>query len=70
MADKVVELRKTQEEAAPPVVAARPRASRARLRLMLLVVIPLIALAVGATSICCPAATSRPTTPMSARRRC
>ena len=47
MADKVVELRKTQEEAAPPVVAARPRASNARLRLVLLVVIPLLALAVG-----------------------
>ena len=47
MADKVVELRKTQEEAAPPVVAARPRASHARLRLVLLVVIPLLALAVG-----------------------
>ena len=47
MADKVVELRKTQEEAAPPVVAARQRASNARLRLVLLVVIPLIALAVG-----------------------
>src|SRR5262245_29992546 len=47
MADKVVELRKTQEEAAPPVVAARPRASNARLRLVLLVVIPLMALAVG-----------------------
>src|ERR1700742_3147637 len=48
MADKVVELRKTQEEAAPPpVAAARPRTSNARLRLVLLVVIPLIALAVG-----------------------
>ena len=48
MADKVVELRKTQEE--PPRRPSRPhaaRASRARLRLVLLVVIPLIALAVG-----------------------
>jgi hypothetical protein len=37
MADKVVELRKTQEEAAPPPwLAARPRASNARLRLVLL----------------------------------
>jgi len=47
MADKVVELRKTQEEAAPPAVVARPRASNGRLRLILLVVIPLIALAIG-----------------------
>ena len=49
MADKVVELRKTQEEAAPRRPWQRSlRASRARLRLVLLVVIPLIALAVGA----------------------
>jgi membrane fusion protein, multidrug efflux system len=48
MAEKVVELRKTQEEAAPPpVVMARPRASKGRLRLVLLVVIPLIALVTG-----------------------
>src|SRR5215470_7898699 len=47
MADKVVELRKTQEEAMPPAVVARPRASNARLRLVLLVVLPLIALGVG-----------------------
>jgi membrane fusion protein (multidrug efflux system) len=48
MAEKVVELRKTQEEAAPPpVVTARPRASKGRLRLVLLVVIPLIALVTG-----------------------
>ncbi len=46
MADKVVELRKTQEELAPVVVQARP--SRARLRMVLLVIIPLIALAGGA----------------------
>src|ERR1051325_3167733 len=48
MADKVVELRKTQEEAAPPAVVVRPRAAKGRLRLVLLVVIPLIALAGGA----------------------
>ncbi|MEJ0079083.1 MAG: HlyD family secretion protein [Alphaproteobacteria bacterium] len=47
MADKVVELRKTQEEALPPPVVARPRASNGRLRLILLVVIPLIAVVVG-----------------------
>jgi membrane fusion protein (multidrug efflux system) len=47
MADKVVELRKTQEDQAPPAVRARPARSRARLRLILLVVLPLIALAGG-----------------------
>src|SRR5688572_3598698 len=47
MADKVVELRKTQDEQVAPVVAAKPARSRARLRLVLLVVIPLIALGVG-----------------------
>jgi len=47
MADKVVELRKTQEEQAP-TIAAKPARSRARMRLVLLVVIPLIALAGGA----------------------
>src|SRR3954454_18993497 len=48
MAEKVVELRKTQEEAAPPpVVMARPRPSKGRLRLVLLVVIPLMALVTG-----------------------
>jgi membrane fusion protein (multidrug efflux system) len=47
MADKVIELRKTQEEPAPPAVQARPARSRARLRLVLLVVLPLIALGVG-----------------------
>jgi membrane fusion protein (multidrug efflux system) len=47
MADKVVELRKTQEEQAPAVVP-KPARSRARMRLVLLVVIPLIALAGGA----------------------
>jgi len=47
MADKVIELRKTQEEPAPPAVQARPVRSRARLRLVLLVVLPLIALGVG-----------------------
>ena len=47
MADKVVELRKTQEEQAPPAVQARPARSRARLRWVLLVAIPLIALAGG-----------------------
>jgi membrane fusion protein (multidrug efflux system) len=46
MADKVVELRKTQEEvAAPPV--ARARSSRFPLRFVLLVVIPLLALVGG-----------------------
>ena len=48
MADKVVELRKTQEEQAPPAVATKPARSRVSLRLMLLVIIPLIALAGGA----------------------
>ena len=51
MADKVVELRKTQEEireeVTVPAVQAKPQRSRARLRLMLLVVVPLIALAGG-----------------------
>ncbi len=45
MADKVVELRKTLEELAPPAVRARP--SRVRLRMVLLVIIPLLALAGG-----------------------
>jgi membrane fusion protein (multidrug efflux system) len=47
MSDKVVELRKTAEEQALPVATAQPRASRKRLRMILLVVIPLIALAGG-----------------------
>src|SRR5947209_1515933 len=49
MADKVVELRKTQEEQAPlvPAVAGTPARSRGSLRLVLLVFIPLIALAAG-----------------------
>src|SRR5262245_26183293 len=52
MTDKVVELRKTQEEhegeqAAPPSLATAPKRSRARLRAVLLVIIPLIALGVG-----------------------
>src|SRR4051794_29728793 len=47
MADKVVELRKTQDEQMP-VVQAKPARSRKPLRLVLLVVIPVIALAVGA----------------------
>ena len=45
MAEKVVELRKTLEE--PPPVAAQTRPSRVRLRVVLLVIIPLIALAGG-----------------------
>jgi membrane fusion protein (multidrug efflux system) len=47
MSDKVVELRKTAEEASAPSAVAQPRPSRKRLRLVLLVVIPLIALAAG-----------------------
>src|SRR5437868_6279942 len=47
MADKVVELRKTQEEQTAPAVA-KPARSRGSLRLVLLVIIPLIALAGGA----------------------
>jgi membrane fusion protein, multidrug efflux system len=48
MADKVVELRKTQEEQAPaPVLAPAPKRSRARLRAVLLVIVPLIALVGG-----------------------
>ena len=47
MSDKVVELRKTAEEALAPPAVAQPRPSRKRLRLVLLVVIPLIALAAG-----------------------
>jgi membrane fusion protein (multidrug efflux system) len=47
MADKVVELRKTQEETTTAPAVVHPRASKGRLRLVLLVVIPLIALAVG-----------------------
>jgi membrane fusion protein (multidrug efflux system) len=46
MSDKVVELRKSAEEAVAPA-AAQPRLSRKRLRLILLVVIPLIAVAGG-----------------------
>jgi membrane fusion protein (multidrug efflux system) len=45
MAEKVVELRKTLEE--QPPVAAQTRPSRLRLRVLLLVIIPLIALAGG-----------------------
>ena len=41
---KVVELRKTQEDVAAPAAEAKPARSRARLRLVLLVVLPLIAL--------------------------
>src|SRR5947209_13970299 len=50
MADKVVELRKTQEDqaASAPAVAAKPARSRGSLRLVMLVLIPLIALAGGA----------------------
>ena len=49
MAEKnVVELRKTQDEVAVPAAEAKPVRSRARLRLVLLVVLPLIALTVGA----------------------
>src|SRR5947207_6520292 len=47
MSDKVVELRKTAEEAAAPPAVAPPRPARKRLRLVLLAVIPLIALAAG-----------------------
>src|SRR3954453_9243506 len=48
MAEKVVELRKTQKEAAPPrAVMARQRPQKGKLRLVLLVVIPLIALVTG-----------------------
>jgi membrane fusion protein (multidrug efflux system) len=47
MSDKVVELRKTAEEASAPQAVAQPRPSRKRLRLVLLVVVPLIALAAG-----------------------
>jgi len=48
MADKVVELRKTQEEQVAPALATKPARSRSSLRLVLLVIIPLIALAGGA----------------------
>jgi membrane fusion protein (multidrug efflux system) len=48
MSEKVVELRKTQEDSAPAAaVAAKPARVRARLRLVLLVILPLIALAGG-----------------------
>jgi membrane fusion protein (multidrug efflux system) len=50
MAEKVVELRKPQEEAAAPAAAdakPAPRPSRRRLRWILLVAVPLIALGVG-----------------------
>jgi membrane fusion protein, multidrug efflux system len=48
MAEKVVELRKAQDEqAVAPSVATAPKRSRTRLRMVLLVVIPLIALGVG-----------------------
>jgi membrane fusion protein (multidrug efflux system) len=45
MSEKVVELRKTQED--PIAVAPKPARSRARLRLVLLVILPLIAVAGG-----------------------
>jgi membrane fusion protein (multidrug efflux system) len=47
MADKVVELRKTQDEVTAPPAVARVRTPRMSLRLVLLVVIPLIALVIG-----------------------
>jgi len=51
MADKVVELRKTQEEqvehAAAPSLATAPKRERSRLRMVLLLIIPLIALVGG-----------------------
>jgi membrane fusion protein, multidrug efflux system len=47
MSEKVVELRKTQEDTATAAVAAKPARSRARLRLVLLVVLPLVALVGG-----------------------
>src|SRR3954466_13608139 len=47
MADKVVELRKSQEETTTTPVVVRSRAAKGRLRLVLLVVLPLIALVVG-----------------------
>src|SRR5947209_6932732 len=51
MADKVVELRKTQEEqveqAAVPSLATAPKRERSRLRMVLLLIIPLIALVGG-----------------------
>ncbi|MBV8836767.1 MAG: HlyD family secretion protein, partial [Alphaproteobacteria bacterium] len=51
MADKVIELRKTQDEqvseAAAPSLATAPKRERSRLRMVLLVVVPLIALCVG-----------------------
>jgi membrane fusion protein (multidrug efflux system) len=47
MSEKVVELRKTAEEATASPVVAPPRVSRKKLRLILLLVIPLIALAGG-----------------------
>src|ERR1043165_3165871 len=46
MADKVVELRKTQEELAP-AIAVKPARARVPLRFILLIVIPLLALAAG-----------------------
>jgi membrane fusion protein (multidrug efflux system) len=47
MADKVVELRKTQDEQAAPAVTAKPARLRLPLRLLLLIIIPLIAFAGG-----------------------
>jgi membrane fusion protein (multidrug efflux system) len=47
MSEKVVELRKTQENPATVAVAPKPARSRARLRLVLLVILPLMALAGG-----------------------
>jgi membrane fusion protein (multidrug efflux system) len=48
MSDRVVELRKTQEEvASPPIAPVKPARSRKRLRFVLLLVLPLIAIAVG-----------------------
>jgi membrane fusion protein (multidrug efflux system) len=47
MSEKVVELRKTAEEATASPAVAPPRVSRKKLRLILLLVIPLIAVAGG-----------------------
>src|SRR5437660_3554844 len=48
MSDKVVELRKTQEEVTAPLAPSpKPQRSRAKLRMMLLIVVPLIAVVGG-----------------------
>ena len=77
MSDKALKIVPAPEAKASPdaktdgaPAAPAPRGGRKRLRMILLVVLPAIALLAGGLFYLMGAATSRPTTPMSARRRC